>query len=77
VRPRQAALSLCAARLCMLVLAEVGRDEMEENLPLHAERLLSPEVDELIGHCRRLVELTDPKMLPYPDETLVRSSGQV
>jgi hypothetical protein len=42
----------------MLVLAEVVRDEMEENLPLHAERLLSPEVDELIGHYRRLVKLT-------------------
>ena len=42
----------------MLVLAEVVRDEMEENLPLHAERLLSPEVDELIGHFRRLVKLT-------------------
>ena len=35
----KAALSLCAARLCRLVLAEVVRDEVEENLLLHAERL--------------------------------------
>jgi len=42
----------------MLVLAEVVRDEMEESLSLRAERLLSPEVDELIGHFRRLVKLT-------------------
>ena len=61
----------------MLVLAEVVRDEMEENLLLRAERLLSPEVDELIGRYRRLVKLTNPKMLRYPDETFVRSSGQV
>ncbi len=65
------------SRLGMLVLAEVVRDEMEENLLLRAERLLSPEVDELIGRYRRLVKLTNPKMLHYPDETFVRSSGQV
>jgi predicted nucleic acid-binding protein len=70
----KAALSLCAARLCKLVLAEVVRDEVEENLLLHAERLPSLGADELIEHYRRLVQLTNPEMVPYPDETLVRSS---
>ena len=56
----KAASSLCAARLCRLVLAEVVRDEVEENLLLHAERVTSLETDELIAHYRRLVELTDP-----------------
>lgn len=70
----QAALSLCAARLCKLVLAEVVRDEVEENLLLHAERLPSLEGDELIGHYRRLVELTGPELVPYPAESLVSSS---
>jgi len=39
----KASLSLCAARVCKLVLAEVVRDEVEENLLLHAERLPSME----------------------------------
>ena len=70
----KAALSLCAARLCKLVLAEVVRDEVEENLLIHAERLPSLEADELIEHYRRLVKLTNPEMVPYPNEALVRSS---
>jgi len=70
----KAALSLCAARLCKLVLAEVVRDEVEENLLFHAERLPSLEADELIEHYRRLVELTKPEMVPYPSESLVIAS---
>ena len=70
----KASLSLCAARLCKLVLAEIVRDEVEENLLLHAERLPSLEADELIEHYRRLIKLTNPEMVPYPAEGLVRSS---
>ena len=70
----KAALSLCAARLCRLVLAEVVRDEVQENLLVHAERLPSLEADELIEHYRRLIKLTDPEMVSYPAEALVRSS---
>jgi hypothetical protein len=70
----KAALSMCAARLCKLVLAEVVRDEVEENLLLHAERLPSLEANELIKHYRRLVKLTDPEVVHYPAEALVRSS---
>lgn len=70
----KAALSLCAARLCKLVLAKVVRDEVEENLLVHAERLPSLEADELIEHYRRLIKLTDPEMVSYPAEALVRSS---
>ncbi len=70
----KAALSLCAARLCKLVLAEAVRDEVEENLLIHAQRLPSLEAEELIEHCRRLVKLTNPEMVPYPAEALVRSS---
>jgi predicted nucleic acid-binding protein len=70
----KAALSLCAARLCKLVLAEVVRDEVEENLLLHAERLPALDGDELIEHYRRLVKLTDPEIVPYPEKPLVQSS---
>jgi predicted nucleic acid-binding protein len=70
----KAALFLCAARLCRLVLAEVVRDEVEENLLLHAGRLPSLEADKLIDHYRRLIKLTNPEVVPYPDAPLVRSS---
>lgn len=70
----KAALSLCAARLCRLVLAEVVRDEVEENLLIHAERLPSLEADEFIEYYRRLIKLTDPEMVSYPEEALVSSS---
>jgi predicted nucleic acid-binding protein len=70
----KAALSLCAARLCRLVLAEIVRDEVEENLLFHAERLPSLDADELIEQYRRLVKLTNPEMVAYPTEALVRSS---
>jgi len=69
----KAALSLCAARLCKFVLAEVVRDEVEENLLLHAERLPALEADDLVEHYR-LVKLTDPEIVPYPAGALVLSS---
>lgn len=70
----KAVLSLCAARLCQLVLAEIVRDEVEENLLIHAEGLATLEADELIEDYRRLIELTKPETVPYPSEALVRSN---
>lgn len=73
----KAVLSLCAARLCRLVLAEIVRDEVEENLLFHAERLPARDADELIEHYRRLVKLTDPEFVPYPAKTLVQSNRRL
>src|SRR6266496_5510843 len=70
----KATLSLCAARVCRLVLAEVVREEVEENLLLHAQRLAALDADQLIEDYRRLVKLTRPEVVPYPDRDLVRSS---
>jgi len=70
----KATLSLCAARVCRLVLAEVVRDEVEENLLLHAQRLPALDADQLIEDYRRLIKLTNPEFVPYPHEDLVRSS---
>ncbi|MBZ5570468.1 MAG: PIN domain-containing protein [Acidobacteriia bacterium] len=70
----KATLSLCAAKVCRLVLAEVVRDEVEENLLLHSERLPSLDANQLIADYRRLVKLTNPEIVPYPDKDLVRSS---
>jgi predicted nucleic acid-binding protein len=70
----KATLSLCAAKVCRLVLAEAVRDEVEENLLLHAGRLPSVDADQLIEDYRELIKLTNPELIPYPDLELVRSS---
>jgi predicted nucleic acid-binding protein len=67
----KATLSLCAAKVCKLVLAEVVRDEAEENLLLHAERLPLLDADQLIEDYRRLIKLTNPELVPYPSQNLV------
>jgi hypothetical protein len=70
----KATLSLCAAKVCKLVLAEVVRDEVEDNLLLQAERLPSLDADQLLDNYRRLIKLTDPELVPYPQQDLVNSS---
>ena len=70
----KATLSLCAARVCKLVLAEVVRDEVEENLLLHAKRLPTLDAGRLIENYHRLIRLTCPQVVPYPDKNLVRAS---
>jgi len=70
----KATLSLCAAKVCKLVLAEVVRDEVEENLMLHAERLAALNAERLIEDYRRLIKLTKPEIVPYPAYDHVRSN---
>jgi predicted nucleic acid-binding protein len=68
----KATLSLCAAGVCKLVLAEAVRDEVEENLLLHAGRLPSLAAEQLIANYRRLIKLTKPQLVPYPPAEDVR-----
>jgi predicted nucleic acid-binding protein len=70
----KATLSLCAAKVCKLILAEVVRDEVEENLLFHAQRLSSVDGEQLIDDYRQLIKLTNPELVPYPDADLVRSN---
>jgi predicted nucleic acid-binding protein len=70
----KAALSLCATKICRLVLAEVVRDEVAENLLLHAERLPLLDAEGVIQDYRRLIKLTDPELVPYPVKDLVQAS---
>ena len=70
----KALLSLCAARVCRLVLAAVVRDEVEENLLLHAARLPSLDADRLIEDYHHLIRLTRSELIPYPEKRLVASS---
>ena len=64
----KATLSLCAARVCRLVLAELVRGEAEENLLLQAERLPSLDANQLIEKYRLLIKLTHPEMSPTRTE---------
>jgi predicted nucleic acid-binding protein len=73
----KAVLSLCAARICRLVLAEAVREEVEENLLLHAAHLSAGEADELIENYRGLIQLTRPEVIPYPDADAVRASRRL
>jgi hypothetical protein len=69
----KAVLSLCAAGICRLVLAEAVREEVEENLLLHAGRLSAVDADDLIESYRRLIQLTKPELIPYPDVESVQA----
>lgn len=62
----KALLSLCAAKIARLVLAEAVRDEVEENLHLHAHRLSHAGAVRLIEAYRRLIGLTEPELILYP-----------
>ena len=62
----RAVLSLCAARICRLVLADVVREEVEANLLLHATKLESSESEELLNDYTRLLVLADAERVPYP-----------
>ena len=50
------------------------RDEVAENLLLHAQRLPGLNADQLLEDYRRLTKLTNPEIVPYPSRDLVRSS---
>jgi hypothetical protein len=70
----KAVLSLCAARIARLVLAEVIRDEVEENLKFHASSFHIVKSDRLIDDFHRLIDLADPELIMYPDADSVRAN---
>ena len=73
----KAMLSLCAAKICRLVLAETVREEVEENLLLHDAVLLPAQADTLIESYRRLIELTRPEVIAFPDADAVRTNRSI
>ena len=50
------------------------REEVEENLLLHAGRLSPADADQLIEDYRRLITLCGPERVPYPDADRVRAN---
>ena len=70
----KAVLSICAARVCRMVLADVVRYEVEENLLHHASLLSIPAGEHILEDYHRLVELAGPESVPQPDLQLVRGN---
>ena len=70
----KAVLSICAARVCKLLLAEVVQCELEENILLHADRRSIAEADKLIETYRGFIRLAKPELVAHPADALVRSN---
>ena len=73
----KAVLSLCAAGVCRLVLAEAVREEVEQNLLLHAAKLAAADSNTLLIDYADLLRLTKPQMVPYPSEADVLASRHI
>ena len=70
----KAVLSLCAARICRLVLAEAVRDEVEENLLIRLSGLETAEANRVLNDYARLIALMKPEIAPYPGQEEVHAS---
>ena len=73
----KAVLSLCAARVCRLVLAEIVRDEVETNLLLHTTKLSKKAADALLDDYHGLLKLILPQVVPYPAKAAVLKSRHI
>jgi hypothetical protein len=67
----KAVLSLCAARICRLVLAEIVRQEVEENLLYHATALPPQDAEQVLEDYATLLTLARPELVPLPDAEAV------
>ncbi|MBM3238121.1 PIN domain-containing protein [Candidatus Poribacteria bacterium] len=68
----KAILSLCAARIIQLVLAEVVRLEIEKNLLIHSETLSRADSDLLLSDYDRFLQLAHPEIIPPPSVSEVQ-----
>lgn len=70
----KAVLSLCAARICRLVLAEAVREEVEENLLIRLSGVESGEAHRVLDDYARLIALMKPEVVPYPRQEEVKAA---
>jgi predicted nucleic acid-binding protein len=70
----KAILSLCAARICRLVLAEAVRDEVENNLLTRLGTIESGEANRMLDNYSRLIALMKPEVVPYPGLAEVKAA---
>lgn len=73
----KAVLSLCAAKICRLVLAESVREEVEANLLLHAAELGAAEAQQLLDDYTILIKLARPEIVPHPEKKVVLASRRL
>jgi predicted nucleic acid-binding protein len=73
----RAVLSLCASRICRLVLADAVKDEVEGNLLLHATKLEVVESEKLLDDYTTLIGLAKPEIVPYPSNADVIGSRRL
>ena len=70
----KAVVSLCAARICRLVLADPVREEVERNLALVASRH-APQTHVLFSEAfHEFLRLADPETVPFPSFAEVQAS---
>ena len=62
----KAVLSLCAARICRMVLSEYVREEVEENLLSRAAESSPSVADQVIDDYSKPLKLARPEMIPLP-----------
>ena len=67
----KAVLSLCAARICRLVLAEAVREEVEENLLIRLGGMDSGDANSVLDSYVHLITLMKPEIVPFPDQAEV------
>lgn len=70
----KAILSLCAAQIIRLVLADVVRLEIETNLLMHAETLSKEDSEHLLSDYDRFLRLARPEIVPPPSASEVLSN---
>lgn len=70
----KAVLSLCAARICRLVLAEAVREEVEENLLTCLGGVDSSQASRVLDDYTHLIALMKPEIVPYPSAAEVAAS---
>jgi predicted nucleic acid-binding protein len=63
----KAVLSLCVARICRMVLGEIVRQEVEDNLLYHAAALPSQDAEQVLTDYTTLLTLARPERVPLPD----------
>ena len=70
----KAVLSLCAVRICKMVLAEIVREEVEHNLLLHASSLGTEQADQILQDYGQLLKLTRPEIVPLPEPSEIMAA---
>jgi len=70
----KAVLSLCAAQVCKLILAEAVRDEVEDALLERTRALDAAVATPIIEDYRLVIASIEPEVVPYPEEERVRSN---